>query len=132
MQTLLVDDDPISVFLTEQLLRRSGHIDAVESFFSPVQALAYLRERLAAGQLPRLILLDLNMPVMDGWAFLDALRPVEAELRGRCTIYILTSSLALSDATRAQDYALVAGLIHKPLDEREIQAMQERAPAGSH
>lgn len=68
-----------------------------------------------------MVFLGLNMPVMNGWEFLDALAPYEQELRGSCHIYILTSSLALADLEKSKRYNLVAGLIHKLLDSGEIR-----------
>ncbi|QKG54823.1 hypothetical protein GKZ67_18870 [Hymenobacter sp. BRD67] len=67
--------------------------------------------------------LDLNMPLMNGWQFLDALAPHENLLRGHCHIFILTSSLALTDMEKAKTYDLVTRLIHKPIDRLEIQAI---------
>lgn len=73
-----------------------------------------------------MVLLDLNMPVMNGWEFLDALVPYEQELRGSCHIYILTSSLALADLEKSKRYNLVAGLIHKLLDSGEIRTIRSQ------
>jgi CheY-like chemotaxis protein len=120
MNTFLIDDDFISVFLTEKLLRQEGFTDTILSFHSSQEALAHLQQ-LAPSALPDVIFLDLNMPIMSGWDFLEALRPHEEALLGRCRIYILTSSLAPCDTARSKEFRLVAGLIHKPLDSMEIQ-----------
>ena len=72
----------------------------------------------------QVFVVDLNMPVMNGWEFLEALAPHQQELLGRCHIYILTSSLALSDLEKSKKYELVSGLIHKPIDSGEIRAIQ--------
>lgn len=122
MHTLLIDDDDIGLFLTERLLKREDVFDKVTAFSSAEDALTFL-QHAPDNELPRVVFLDLNMPVMDGWEFLDALRPQEARLQGRCLIYILTSSLAQSDTSRAQEFALVAGLLHKPIDSVQIQTV---------
>ncbi|ALW86773.1 hypothetical protein AUC43_17825 [Hymenobacter sedentarius] len=122
MRTYLIDEDPISLFLTEHVLRTEGFADDIRAFTAAEEALAYLVPRIATA-VPRVIFLDLNMPVLDGWGFLMALTPYAAALQGRCRIYLLTSSLALADTTRAQDCALVAGIIHKPLDEELVQTI---------
>jgi CheY-like chemotaxis protein len=125
MHTVLIDDDFISVFLTEKLLKREGLGDVVRSFQSPQEAVGYLQQTLPA-EVPELILLDLNMPLMNGWDVLEALKPYEEELTQRCFIYILTSSLALADTSRAKEFGLVTGLIHKPLDKKHIHEIHAK------
>lgn len=123
MRIFVIDDDPLSNYLTENLLRLEGFSTLVSTFDSAEQALAALLQHGLA-EVPAVIFLDLNMPVMNGWQFLDALNPYLTELRGRCHIYILTSSLALHDVEKATTYELVSGFIHKPLDSAEIQAVR--------
>lgn len=126
MHILLVDDDPIGVFLTKKILKREGFYDTVTSFESSVEALKFLQEQISAGKPPQVILLDLNMLLMDGWAFLEALSPYEAQLHSQCLIYLLTSSLAPSDLARAKEHPLVMKLIQKPLDSRTTKEIQEQ------
>ncbi|MFD2788076.1 response regulator [Hymenobacter rubripertinctus] len=127
MDTLIIDDAPIGIFLTTRLLRREGQpTDVITSFVSPVEAVAFFRQLGPTDAPPHVVLLDLNMPLLSGWDVLDALKPVEAHLLGRCAFYILTSSLAPTDEARARQYPLVAGFLHKPLDGAKIQAMQAR------
>ncbi|MCB2379088.1 response regulator [Hymenobacter sp. BT635] len=125
MKTYLIDDDDLGIYLTEQLLRAEGFSNTICTFQSATEALAVLmREKDAAA--PTVVFLDLNMPLMNGWQFLDALAPYREELRGHCHIYILTSSLALADLERSREYELVSGLIHKPIDRGEIRAIQSQ------
>ncbi|ALD21223.1 hypothetical protein AM218_08335 [Hymenobacter sp. DG25A] len=125
MKTYLIDDDDLGIYLTEQLLRAEGFSNCISTFQSATEALNTLvgEKKVAA---PDVVFLDLNMPVMSGWDFLDALAPYQDELRGRCHIYILTSSLALADMEKAKQYGLVAGLIHKPIDSEEIRAIHSQ------
>ncbi len=127
MDTLIIDDDPTGIFLTTRLLRREGQpADVITSFVSPVEAVAFFQRQGPTGPLPHVVLLDLNMPLLSGWGVLDALKPLEAHLLGRCVVYVLTSSLAPAEAVHARQYPLVAGVLHKPLDGMKIRAMQAR------
>ena len=123
MLTYLIDDDTVSLFVAEQTLRLEGSMAPIISFVGAKEAWAYLQPRLVS-EPPEFIFLDLNMPVMDGWAFLDILVPHAAALKDRCQIYLLTSSLALADTEKAQDPRTGAG--HHP------QAARRRCnPGGS-
>ena len=121
MLTYLIDDDAVSLFVAEQTLRLEGFLAPIIPFTAAEDAWAYLEPRLVSDP-PEFIFLDLNMPVMDGWAFLDVLAPHAATLKGWCRIYLLTSSLALIDTEKARGHALVQGIIHKPLNEDAIRA----------
>ncbi|RSK43358.1 response regulator [Hymenobacter perfusus] len=125
MKTYLIDDDTLSTYLTEQLLRAEGFSNTINTFDSAQQALQQLVEDKDKAA-PQVVFLDLNMPAMNGWEFLDALAPYEGELLGHCHIYILTSSLALADLEKSKSYDLVSGLIHKPIDTEEIRAIQSQ------
>ena len=124
MKTYLIDDDHLAIYLTEQLLRAEGFSNCICTFRSAQEALEKLVGKKQ--RVPRVVFLDLNMPMMNGWQFLDALAPYQEDLRDTCRIYILTSSLALKDLEKSRQYDLVAGLIHKPLDSGEIRAIQSQ------
>lgn len=123
MDIVLIDDNSTSVFLTELLLKREGFAESIHSFLAAEDALSYLLQ-LQPAHVPDIIFLDLDMPVMDGWGFLEAIRPHASTLTQRCRIYILTSSLAPHDAIRAKEYPFVSGLIHKPVDSQMLQVIR--------
>ena len=125
MHTLLIDDDPISTYLTERVLQHEGLSDTAASFHSPAEALAFLLKQIPDGLVPQVILLDLNMPLTSGWDFLDILQRHEVQLQDQCIVYLLTSSVAPADEARAKAYPLVAGLLHKPLDKGKIQQIRD-------
>ncbi|MDO6391248.1 response regulator [Pontibacter sp. BT731] len=115
----IIDDDDISVYLTSMVLEQAGFAAEIHTYTSADDALAAMPLTEPA-PLPDVILLDLNMPFKSGWDFLEILRPYEGALKGKLDVFILTSSIAVSDKEQSLDYPLVRGFLHKPLDEASL------------
>ncbi|WP_462247339.1 response regulator [Ekhidna sp.] len=111
---LLVDDDPIFLTLAELAIKKES--DKVEIFkaMNGEEAINFLK-----GQSVDIIFLDLNMPVMNGWEFLDALPQIENWGK---QVYVLTSSIDPSDQRKADENPLVTSMLEKPLDKDKISS----------
>jgi two-component system chemotaxis response regulator CheY len=119
----LIDDDEICLLLSEYIFLESHYTDRCIIFKDPREALAALMHDLEEGTLPEIILLDLNIPVMTSWEFLEKLRPYETQLRNKCFIYMLTSSVNEPDLVRAKNCGLVFELIQKPFTLDKLNAI---------
>ena len=108
----IIDDDPVNNLICESLLSNSLFARQVRSFLSPTDALAWLRSERPANW-PEVILLDINMPLMSGWDFLDAIgtRLVSQGVR----VAILSSSISREDADRAAEHPQISAFLSKPL-----------------
>lgn len=115
----IVDDDEVSLFLTSMLLESGSYVRQVESFESAEQALKKLQNE-DPDSLPDIIFLDLNMPDLSGWEFLDILSEHEKKYMHKCKVFILSSSVDTAEKEKAKEYKLVAAFLHKPLDEDEL------------
>lgn len=90
----MIDDDEINNFLSREIINLYMPLTKVDSFTNPEEALEYIREKLKLLQpLPDFILLDINMPLMDGWEFLTAIDTLEQRNHFNTTVYLYTSSV---------------------------------------
>lgn len=120
---LLVDDDDIFNFLSEKLIRSLGLANEVHSVLNGSEALTlfngYFSGEIA---IPDVILLDLNMPVMDGFEFIRAFQQLNFPNKEKITIVVLTSSANPADMKRARSMGINNYLV-KPLTEEKIRAI---------
>lgn len=121
---LVVDDDSIFHFLVIKMLARIGiQSEAVRTASSGREALDLIVEsRLSGTPLPDFILLDLNMPIMSGFAFLEACRKLPEKLPDTLKIAIISSSLDKRDQDRALQLGARYFLI-KPVTEIDLEAI---------
>jgi CheY-like chemotaxis protein len=122
----IVDDDPIHQQIAQIMIDRQGISNAMRTFSDAQEVLDYLREHQEdRNQLPDVILLDLNMPVMDGWDFLKEYAGFYNTLPRSIRIYVLTSSIDENDRERVNAYSFVKGYLTKPLSRDIILQLAE-------
>ena len=122
---LLVDDDPTSNYLNQLLLEELAVADQLLVATNGAEALHILTHVLppaAAAPGPVLVLLDVNMPVMNGLEFLEAYQQLPPDRRQAVVIVMLTTSLHPRDLARLQALP-IAGLVSKPLSEEKINTI---------
>ncbi|MCU0451273.1 MAG: PAS domain-containing protein [Bernardetiaceae bacterium] len=112
---MLVDDDPLVNLITQRLLIKYQPDVSVKFFLR--LALDLLRDFPEA--LPDVILLDIVMPEVNGWQFLEALETLQLQ----CDVFMLSSSINPADYQKSQTYANVRGFIHKPLNAEKMQVI---------
>ncbi|MFP4095888.1 MAG: response regulator [Cyclobacteriaceae bacterium] len=116
MKVLMIDDNELDLLISKKLISRQDDSLQFTEFTSAIAALQSLK---ALDQIPYdVILLDLNMPEMDGWGFLEEYQKLG---HAKSVVYILTSSLDSRDKSRSEEFWTVKGYFDKPLKNHYIE-----------
>ena len=114
---VMIDDNHVDHVLTKYIIERTGLVGEIVSFLSAVEALRYFSEKPTNVDL---ILLDINMPQMDGFEFLEAVEKSLGNEFQYPVIVMLTTSLDPRDLERANQFSFVRDYCHKPLSEEQL------------
>ena len=118
----IIDDDQVYQLVMRRTIEQSGVIGSVLQFFDGEEALNYFKEKQDAPEgLPNLILLDINMPFMDGWQFLDEFIKIPFKGDYQRTIFIISSSSTSEDINKAKEYSVVSGYHVKPITKDKFE-----------
>ena len=128
-KVLCVDDDSISLTISQLLLKRTGFAKEVFTAIDGSHALEYFEDLFTKdpdpiGNAPELILLDINMPVMNGWEFLQAYVPLYEAKLSNTRIVILSSTIDPEDFALAKQYPVVVQFISKPLSIENLEELK--------
>ena len=123
---ILIDDDSLSNLISRHIIERiAGKID-IQVFGNGQAGLSYIESHYSPENLPRTkIFLDINMPVMTGWEFLDRFDALSADIKDCMEIYVLTSSLHWGDKERSGENKNVKDHLVKPLTTEFIKILVE-------
>jgi len=118
----IVEDNPIDIFINTKVIEQTNLCDALVTYSSAREALASLANNQAnQTPNPELILLDIRMPDMDGFDFLDAFMKLPAAIQEQCKIIMLSSSIDDADESKARSYPVVYDFVCKPLTREKIE-----------
>lgn len=112
----IIDDDPIHQRIAQIMISKNQIYDLFFGYTEADKALEFLKANSDDQEkLPDVILLDLNMPVVDGWDFLEAFEIIKKDLKKTIRIFIVSSSVDEKDIVRSKLFSSVKGFISKPL-----------------
>ena len=123
---MVVDDDTTNNMICEFTIKRFDNEAEIKVFAIPEDALAFIKKEYHTNPeaLPTVLFLDVNMPTMTGWEFLDVFMQFDEWVKDQFTIYILSSSI--EDFTEeAKIYPFIQGFLSKPLKISNLEIMKE-------
>jgi CheY-like chemotaxis protein len=124
----IVDDDQVYQITTKKMLQRIASTNNILVFSDGTEAFQYLSEMISnKDALPDVIFLDINMPLMNAWEFLDAYAEIKPHLPKSITIYVISSSISDTDIERARQIEHVKDYFVKPITMDQYETMLQTA-----
>ena len=114
----IIDDDPIYQLITKKIIEKNNLFADRQSFTDGFDALHFFREQKS---IPDIILLDIEMPSIDGWDFLDEFCELKKDFDKKIHIYVISSSIAKEDIEKAITYDCISGFISKPINLEKLR-----------
>jgi CheY-like chemotaxis protein len=122
----IIDDDLIYQFAVKRILSAENKSLNVYSFGDGEEAIEFINNNKQKQEaMPDIILLDINMPIMDGWQFLDEYAQIKQELKKKSIIYMVSSSVDPVDSCRAAKIEEVKSYLIKPLNSAILKQVIE-------
>lgn len=126
---MLIDDNEIDNLINQKMIEAANLCENIYTHTGAKSAIEFLKnlEKMADSVndfFPELIFLDIDMPLMDGFQFLDEFEKLSNDTKGKIQIVMLTSSINPQDMSKAKKYPYVKGYINKPLTQENLEKIE--------
>jgi CheY-like chemotaxis protein len=117
----VIDDDNIYQIIVNKIIQKSEMFSEISSFKNGKEAINAVSNSLNSKEsFPDIILLDINMPIMDGWEFMEELQILKPSINKQIIVYIVSSSIAVEDKNKAKTYPDILGYLSKPVNINDL------------
>jgi CheY-like chemotaxis protein len=117
----VIDDDNIYQIIVNKIIQKSEMFSEISSFKNGKEAINAVSNSLnSKDSFPDIILLDINMPIMDGWEFMEELQILKQSINKQIIVYIVSSSIAVEDKNKAKSYPDILGYLSKPVNINDL------------
>ncbi len=117
---IVIDDSKLDCFIAEKMIKNTGKGESIRSFLQAREALDFISTAPVAEDSHMIVLVDIQMPVMDGFEFVEAFETLPPEITQHYTIYVITSSINENDLHRVHHYTSVKQFLNKPLTSNNL------------
>ncbi len=121
---IVVDDSKLDCFIAEKIIKNTGRSETVSAFQQATDALVFIKT-LPATSTPTVVFVDIQMPVMNGFEFVEAFEALPENIRQGYSIYMLSSSINENDIAKVKGYSSVKQFLNKPLTNNTITIVLE-------
>jgi CheY-like chemotaxis protein len=133
---LCVDDDPITLMLCKKVIEKASFAQKIDTAQNGEEALHYFENWIKKNQhskinheknddYPKLIFLDLNMPIMGGWEFLDNFSKITFSIFEKVKVIVLSSTIDPQDISKAKSYPMVIDFLSKPISKEMLEGLKD-------
>ena len=120
---IVIDDSKLDCFIAEKIIKNTGNSESIKSFLQATEALDYIKSIPQDEHSRTIILVDIQMPVMNGFEFVEAFEKLPADLIKNYTIFIISSSINENDQSRVHNYFSVKQFLNKPLTSNNLAVL---------
>jgi CheY-like chemotaxis protein len=121
---MIIDDSEMDNLFLKVVLETIGYSDKILSYTNPALALSHLKNieanEASKKEIPEIIFLDINMPIMNGFDFLEEFNKLPAYITRPAMFYMISSSEDADDMEKIKEYKNVIKYLYKPLDKNEL------------
>lgn len=124
MHFIVVDDSKLDCFIAEKIIQNTGRCESVRTFQQASDALTYIKE-LPSHNPGTILFIDIQMPVMNGFEFVESFEQLPQEIKSAYIIYMLSSSINENDIAKVKGYPSVKQFLNKPLTGKTMTVLLE-------